>query len=233
MKEKFDGFASAYDFWFMENENLFKSELKLYEKGITNLKGKKVLSVGCGSGIFESVSNNLDFEGLEPSIDMAEIARKRGLKVMVGQMEDAVLEEGSYDAIYFNGSSSYISDLEKVYSIAKNALKEDGKLILFDVVKESAFGFMYLLAKSLDTYNHSYLENAMPKLPYPLELAKAGIWHTTEEKIKILEKLGFKNFKFFQTLLANPKYANDEVEEVCEGYKKGGYICIIAEKTAK
>ncbi len=39
-----------------------------------------------------------------------------------------------------------------------------------------------------------------------------------------------KNFKFYQTLLANPVYTNDDVEEVVEGYKSGGYVAIIAEK---
>lgn len=229
-KEKFDGYATEYDSWFMKNENLFKSEVNLYEKVTAPLKGKKVLSVGCGSGLFESFTGNIDFEGLEPSKDMAEIAKKRGLKVMNTTMEDAILKKEYYDAIYFNGSSSYISDLEKVYNIAKEAIKYGGQLILFDVPKESAFGFMYLLGKSLNTFEHSYLEGAMPELPYPLALVKCGIWHTTEKKIEILRKLGFKNFRFYQTLLVNPKYTNEEIEGVCEGYKKGGYICIIAEK---
>ena len=230
MKQKFDGYAADYDSWFMENENLFRSEVRLYEKAIEPLRGKKVLSVGCGSGLFECFTDNRNFEGLEPSQDMAEIARKRGMKVMDGRMEDVKLKERAYDAIYFNGSSSYIPDLKKVYGIAKEALKEDGQLILFDVPKESAFGFMYLLGKSLDTFDHTYLEGAMPDCPYPLALAKAGIWHTTEEKIAALKALGFKNFRFYQTLLANPRYTNEAVEDVVEGYKKGGYICIIAEK---
>lgn len=230
MKQKFDGYAKDYDKWFMDNEMLFRSEVKLYEKALEGEKGKKVLSVGCGSGLFESFTNNLDFEGLEPSSDMAEIARKRGMTVTEGLMENADFPDESYDTIYFNGSSSYIEDLPLVYGKALKALKKGGKLILFDVPKESAFGFMYLLGKSLDTFDHPYLEGAMPTVPYPLELTKAGIWHTTEEKINALKDLGLKNFKFYQTLVNNPKYTNEEIEEVCEGYKKGGYIAIIAEK---
>ena len=31
MKPKFDGYAAQYDAWFMENENLFQSELRLFQ----------------------------------------------------------------------------------------------------------------------------------------------------------------------------------------------------------
>ena len=33
-KQKFDGFANLYDEWFMKNENLFTSELRLFEKAL-------------------------------------------------------------------------------------------------------------------------------------------------------------------------------------------------------
>ena len=144
-------------------------------------------------------------------------------------IEDVDLPEKSYDVIYFNGSSSYMEDLVPVYQKSLAALKEGGKLILLDVPKESAFGFMYLLGKSLGTYEHAYLEGTMPALPYPLALASSGVWHSTEEKIEVLKKLGITKFSFYQTLLKNPMYTNEEPEEVSEGYKSGGYVAIIAE----
>ena len=70
----------------------------------------------------------------------------------------------------------------------------------------------------------------MPSLPYPIELASSGIWHTSEEKINILKSLGANKFTFYQTLLRNPIYTNEEEEDVSEGYKSGGYVAIIAEK---
>ena len=123
-----------------------------------------------------------------------------------------------------------MEDLYPVYEKSLKALKADGKLILLDVPKESAFGFMYLLGKSLGTYDHEYLEGTMPKLPYPIELASSGVWHSTEEKIDVLKSLGITDFKFYQTLVKNPMYTNEEPEEVVEGYKSGGYVAIIAQK---
>lgn len=231
MKQKFDGYAAQYDSWFMENENLFNSEFLLFKKAIGDYEGKKMLSVGCGSGLFESMIDCSNIEGIEPSEDMGNIAVKRGINVIAfGTIEDVDIEDDKYDVIYFNGSSSYMDDLELVYKKAYKALKVGGKLILFDVPKESAFGFMYLLGKSLNTYEHEYLEGVMPSLPYPLELASSGVWHSSEEKIDILKSIGMKDFEFYQTLVKNPMYTNEEVEEVTPGYKSGGYVAIIATK---
>ncbi len=231
MKQKFDGYAAQYDSWFMENENLFNSELLLYKKALGDITGKRVLSVGCGSGLFESMIENRNIEGIEPSRDMGAIAEKRGINVIAyGVIEDVALEEDAYDIIYFNGSSSYIDNLTPVYEKCAKALKKGGKLILLDVPKESAFGFMYLLAKAVGTFDHPSLNGVMPAVPYPFELVTAGVWHSTEEKIQVLQNIGFKNLHFYQTLLQNPMYTNNKVEEVVEGYTSGGYVAIIAEK---
>ena len=230
-KQKFDGYAAQYDEWFMKNDNLFTSELRLFKKALGDISGKKLLSVGCGSGLFESYIDCSLVEGIEPSEDMGKIAEKRGVNILkYGMIEDVNLPEAAYDIIYFNGSSSYMEDLAPVYEKSLRALKEGGKLILFDVPKESAFGFMYLLGKSLNTYNHEFLEGTMPQLPYPLALASSGVWHSTEEKINILKQLGVSNFTYYQTLVKNPLYTNEEPEEVVDGYKSGGYVAIIAEK---
>ena len=230
-KQKFDGYANQYDEWFMVNDKLFTSELELFKKVLGEITGKRILSVGCGSGLFESYIDCSGVEGIEPSEDMGKIAEKRGVNVIkYGLIEDVELPDETYDIIYFNGSSSYMEDLTPVYEKSLKAIKPGGKLILLDVPKESAFGFMYLLGKSLGTYEHEYLEGTMPELPYPLALAASGVWHSTEEKIGVLKNLGVKNFNFYQTLVKNPMYTNEEVEEVVEGYKSGGYVAIIAEK---
>lgn len=231
IKQKFDGYASVYDEWFMKNEHLFTSELRLFQKALGDVAGKKILSVGCGSGLFESYIDHDKLDGIEPSKDMGEIAVKRGIRILChGTIEDTKLPANTYDIIYFNGSSSYIEDLRPVYEKSLCALKPGGRLILLDVPKESAFGFMYLLGKELGTYQHEALDGVMPDLPYPLGLAASGIWHSTEEKIDILQSLGIEKFTFYQTLIKNPVYANEAPEEVSDGYKSGGYVAVIAEK---
>ena len=230
-KPKFDGYAAQYDAWFMTNENLFQSELRLFQKALGDISGKRVLSVGCGSGLFESMIDCSGIEGIEPSRDMGAIAQKRGVNVIsFGAIEEAELEDNAYDVIYLNGSSSYMEDLTYAFNVCKKALKPNGTFISLDVPKESAFGFMYLLAKEAGTFDHPSLNGVMPELPYPLELCCAGVWHSTEEKIDALKSLGFRDFAFYQTLLRNPMYTNEVVEDVVPGYQSGGYVAIIAHK---
>lgn len=82
---------------------------------------------------------------------------------------------------------------------------------------------MYLLAKEVGTFDHPFL-NALCPVPYPHELCCAGVWHSTEEKINVLKALGFHDFDFYQTLLKNPMYTNEDVEDVVPGYQSGGYV---------
>ena len=89
-KPKFDGYAAQYDEWFMKNEHLFTSELRLFKKVLGDITGKRLLSVGCGSGLFESFIDCRNIEGIEPSRDMGQIAEKRGVSVLqYGTIEEA------------------------------------------------------------------------------------------------------------------------------------------------
>ena len=231
----FDGYADKYDQWFLTNNRVFESELKLLHACLNPLKKDKILSVGCGSGLFESaLKREYDIiveYGLEPSTDMAKIAEKRGVKVEIGDAETTLLKDEEYDVIYLNGCSTYIADLSRAYRNCYNALKKGGSLILLDVPVESAYGILYSFAKYADGYDEKLFSRIKPALPYPIELVKSGIFHSPIEKLSIIkDELKMKNIRFMQTLVAHPIYTNDSVEEPIEGYDKGGYVAPIAEK---
>lgn len=234
-KAKFDGYAATYDSWFMANENVFLSELKLLKSALELTDGGRMLSIGCGSGLFEKALKDeygIEVtEGVEPSSDMAAIAEKRGMSVQLATAETAELPAEAYDVIYFNGSSSYIPDLELAYGNVLKALKPGGSLVLLDVPKESGYGLLYLLAGKLDDYGAPELADTAPAMPYPLELVHTAFWHTTEEKSAVLrDKLGLHDLQYRQTLVASPVYTNREVEEPVDGYYAGGYVAIVARK---
>ena len=228
----FDEHASAYDSWFFDNQNLLASELKLVAHFLD--KESNILSIGCGSGLFESLlAKDYDIHikyGIEPSKDMAAIAEKRGMQVDISPAETCEIEADKFDIILFNGSVSYISDLDICIKKAFDALKTGGKLILIDVPKESGFASLYNLASSLDTWEHPLLEHISPADPYPIELVKSANWRTSDEKIALMKNNGFVNFVYAQTLLTHPMYANDKVQAVIEGYDRGDYVAICAYK---
>jgi len=229
---KFDEYAQKYDAWFMNNTNVLSSEAKLVAHFLE--KGKKIFSVGCGSGLFEMILKK-DFQitiknGLEPSEGMAEIARKRGMTVEIITIEKAELGKDKYDIVIFNGTPSYITDLQSAFDKAYNTLHKGGKIIVIDVPKESSYALMYNLAKAVGTWNHPLLKGVHPVDPYPIEFVKVATWRTTKEKINMLNKSGFKNLKYAQTLTKHPLYSDNILEDPIEGYDCGDYVAICAEK---
>lgn len=232
MGQGFDKYAERYDAWFIANPNVLASEVKLVAKVLEN--GGRILSVGCGSGLFEKILREdygIDIEyGVEPSEAMAEIARKRGLSVDIATAEDYDYPEDHFDTILLNGCPSYITHLDKVCEKLYNALEPGGKAILIDVPKESSYGILYNLAKSLGTWEHEMFKGVTGPQPYPIEFVNDAHWRTTAEKVEALRRAGFHDFSYMQTLTRHPLYTDHSVEEPSEGCDRGDYVAITAYK---
>ena len=150
------------------------------------------------------------------------------MKVTISTAEEADFGCGDYDTILFNGTPSYTTDLESVVRKAYDALPEGGRIILIDVPKESTYGVLYNLAKALGTWDHPLLAGTYPENPYPIEFVRVANWRTTAEKIELLEKAGFRDLRFAQTLTTHPLYSNRQEEQPSEGYEKGDYVAVTA-----
>lgn len=232
MGKGFDEYAEAYDSWFLDNPNVLLSEARLVAATLKD--GGRILSVGCGSGLFEKMLAR-DFgiivtDGVEPSEAMADISRKRGLNVTIATAEDFDYPKDKYDTIIFNGCPSYITDLAKVITKVYEALPEGGRIVLVDVPKESSYGLMYNLAKAVGTWDHPLLKGVFPPNPYPMEFVNVANWRTTAEKIDLLEKAGFRNIHSMQTLTAHPLYSDLNAEMPREGHDSGDYVAVVATK---
>ena len=145
MSKGFDKYASEYDAWFLENRNVLDSEIRLVASTLKD--AGRILSVGCGSGLFEMMLRK-DYDicvddGVEPSHAMAEIAVKRGMNVTVATAEEFNYPENKYDTILFNGCPGYISDLGLVIKKVYKAIRPGGRIILIDEPKESSYGIIY------------------------------------------------------------------------------------------
>lgn len=232
MGKGFDQYAEKYDAWFLDNENVLASEVALVASTLEN--AGRILSVGCGSGLFEAIMRR-DYgikveNGVEPSAPMAEIARKRGMNVIEATAENFDYPEGLYDTIIFNGSPSYITDLAEVLRKVYAALPAGGRVVLVDVPKESSYGLMYNLAKALGTWDHPLLEGVYPPNPYPIEFVDVANWRTTAEKIALLTEAGFSDITSAQTLTAHPLYSDLRREEPVAGHDRGDYVAVTALK---
>ncbi len=235
MGKEFDEYAKKYDAWFLENRNVLMSEVRLVAYCLRD--AGRVFSVGCGSGLFESILRE-DFgidirEGLEPSEGMAEIARKRGMSVAISTAEEYDFGSEKYDTILLNGTPSYISDLKSVFEKAYAALRDGGRIVVIDVPKESSYGLLYNLAKAVGTWDHPLLKGCYPPNPYPIEFVDAANWRTTAEKIELLKAAGFERLESAQTLTRHPICSDAAEEEPRPGLDCGDYVAVCAYKPSQ
>jgi ubiquinone/menaquinone biosynthesis C-methylase UbiE len=224
----FDAYAATYDGWFLNNSFVLQSEVALLAHVLQH--PGRVLSVGCGSGLFEMLLKQdygiVIHEGIEPAEGMAEIARKRGLPVRLGSAEGTDFGRAAFDTVLFNGSTSYMPDIRAVFHKAYVALKSGGQIVVADVPKESSYALLYTLARVLQTWDHACFDGITPADVYPVALLREVNWRTTPEKIKALTAVGFVNLECAQTLTRHPVYSNREKEEPVAGYDRGDYVAI-------
>ena len=230
--QAFDQYASEYDAWFLENTNVLETELRLVASCLKN--AGQILSIGCGSALFEKLlADRYDIHiahGIEPAEGMASIARKRGFDVEINTAEAADYGCQEYDTVLFNGCPCYMQDLGLALRKAYAALRPGGKVVVIDVPKESPYGLIYNLALAVGTWDHPLLEGCKPKDPYPIELVKQASWRTTAEKAAIVEESGFSDIEYSQTLTLDPHYSYTAVEDPLPGYDRGSYVAICGYK---
>ena len=201
----FNKTAIEYDLWFDEHENAWRSELLALESFIP--QGKEGLEVGVGTGRFAAEFGIKT--GIEPAHNMAEMARTRGIKVIEGVGENLPYADNRFDFVLLVAVDCFVDDIEKTYSEAFRVLKHGGRIIIGLLDKNGTVAQKYQAKKAPDNvywYSH---------------------FHTTEETVSLLEKVGFKNFEFYQTLtVPDPPMA----EEPLPGYGQGSFVAIKAEK---
>ena len=234
-KNPFDQLANQYDRWFLGNQQVLRSEVALLAYFLD--QPGRALSIGCGTGLFESLLQQeygiRIAEGIEPAEGMAAIARERGMTVTLKTAEHSSYGDQEYDTIIFNGTPSYIDQLDLAFVQAYRALKPGGQVLVLDVPKESSYALLYNLAKEVGDWDHNYFIGARPANPYPIDFVRESRWRSTPEKVELLERAGFVDFAYAQTLTRHPVYSDDQVEAPSAGYDRGDYVAIRAIKKGK
>ena len=112
-------------------------EKPMMKSMMRNLKGKKVLMLGCGTGdearLLEEF-NAKDIVGIDISKESIEIAKKTypEYKFIIGDMHKLPFEDNCFDFVYSSLSIHYSENPEKVYNEVYRVLKKKG-YFLFSV----------------------------------------------------------------------------------------------------
>lgn len=218
--------------------NIYESRLRLLHRALTTREPGKILSIGIGSGIFETLLRERYgievAEAVEPSASLGATAREKGLNVVESTAQDYDYAGAPYDTIVYNGASfGFIPDdeIESTFAHNREVLADNGRLILTDVPAESTLGIILKLAQRYDIAREDIDDLLVGTSFFNLDThAYKPNWHPIPWYADLLIRIGYRDLQFFQTVLANPLYQNDQVEDPIKGYTQGNYVAIVASK---
>ena len=207
----FEKMASDYDAWFdKEGKLVFDIEVLAFQE-ILSLLPKPWLEIGVGSGRF---ARALGIEtGIDPSIELLNIAKSRGINTIRGKGEDTILKEGSFRTVFLIVTLCFVDSPEAVLREAQRVLTPDGKVVLGLVLRESPWGKFYEQKKQ---EGHRFYRYAT--------------FFSHDEVLGLLTKAGFITEGIISTLLQPPDGVH-VMEEPRQGYSlDAGFTVIVGTK---
>lgn len=205
--QPFDENTAAYDEWFNKNRSAYESELQAVR---SMLSGRGLgLEIGVGTGNF-AVPLGISL-GIEPSRSMGEVARRRGIGVTAGIAESLPVIEGCLDFVLMVTVLCFFNDVQRALEEVHRVLRNRGAVVIAFIDRSSPLG-------------QKYEEGKGESLFY-----KDARFLSADEIASHLEKAGFKNLRFVQTIFSSYK-GSDEIQPVREGHGDGVFVVVRGEK---
>ncbi|MDX9889183.1 MAG: methyltransferase domain-containing protein [Anaerovoracaceae bacterium] len=204
MGETFTGLADRYEKWFVNNKEIFQSELALLKDTLPPFS--RGLEIGVGTGIFaEALRIGI---GVEPSEEMALRAEARGIKVFREKGEKLSFKNDSFDLIVMITVDCFLSDLDQTLREAYRIIIAGGSLAIGFIDKTTALGKIYEMKK-----HHN-------------EFYRQANFHSGEEMVQAIEKAGFEITEKSQTIFS----LKNEFQLAKPGLGEGLFGLILAKK---
>lgn len=187
-------FDSIAESWNVIRSEYFEERLKYKLLSLTNIKGKVVADLGCGTGFVSLALVNE--AGIVFSIDNSSNMLKqlknnisdknyKNLYLIKSSLDNLSLFDDSVDVIFINMALHHIKDAKKAISEMHRVLKKDGVVIISDVLE----------------HNGEWARE---------EMFDEWLGFSNEQIINWLEEAGFKNIQIENTDLS------------CKGYSSKG-----------
>jgi len=207
----FDDLALDYDTWFDEEGKLiFAIKVSAFHEVLPSLP-KPWLEVGVGSGRFAQA---LGIEtGVDPSIKLLKMARRRGITTFLGRGEQELFNKESFGAVFLIVTLYFLDSPSDVLKEAYRIIVPSGKIALGLVLKESPWGKFYQRKKE---QGHRFY--------------KYATFYRYDEVAKLLEQGGFSIEQVISTLFQRPDKVK-RMELPQRGYSpSAGFTVIVAGK---
>ncbi len=177
----FDENWERYDAWFEKHKNIYLSELKALKKALPVGAG---LEIGAGSGRF---AQPLGVKiGIDPSINMLRLAKKRGIEAILGVGEALPFKDCTFDFVLIVVALCFVEEPGYVLRESCRVLRSGGWLVVGEINKDSQWGKLYEANRKESVFY------------------KAAYFYSGSEIIEMLGKAGLRYLESYQTLLQPP-----------------------------
>ena len=207
----FDAMASDYDAWFEEaGKTIFDIEVLAFQRVLSFLP-KPWLEAGVGSGRFaQALGIKL---GLDPSVKVAEMARRRGTAVLLGTAEQMPFTDEAFGTLFVIVTICFVASPLEVLKESHRVLVPGGKVVLGLVLRDSPFGRFYAEKKKR---GHRFYQYAK--------------FYSYAEVTRLLEEVGFATERVISTLFQIPGRV-EHMESPRDGFApSAGFTIVVAGK---
>ena len=203
----FDLHAARYDEWFERHPAVHQSEILALREFLPTAGFG--LEIGVGGARFAAPLGIS--VGLDPSMAMLRHAQKRGIEVVAGRAEVLPFRRASFDGVLIVTTLCFVDSPREMLREAGRILKPNGRLVIGFVDRDSPLGRDYLAHQAESEF---YL-NAR--------------FHSAIDVQQLLQETDFRIVGWGQTL-RGPAQETSEVEAVEDGYGRGAFVVVAAEK---
>jgi ubiquinone/menaquinone biosynthesis C-methylase UbiE len=209
----FDTLAAKYDSWYDGKGRVaFQSELAAVRAVLSDCP-KPWLEVGVGTGRFAS---ELGIPlGIDPSVELLKLARRRGIEVLYGEGEEIVFKPASFGTVFLLTTWEFLREPAKVLAECRRVLKPDGLLVNACLDRDGKWG-------------RSYVEKA--KAGH--QLFSRAHFDTHNDVRRQTEAAGFRVTRVVSTLLSAPDEPQVE-ERPVEGFVPGASFVVVVSQPVK
>ncbi|SHK57505.1 class I SAM-dependent methyltransferase [Thermocrinis minervae] len=206
----FDEYSQKYDEWYEKpfGRSAFELELTCL-KGL--FEGGLSLEVGVGSGRFAQALGIR--YGVDTSMELLKIARRRGTFGILAKAEELPFKEGTFKTVLMVVSICFFEDPIQAFKEARRVLKREGSLLLGLVLSESPWAEFY---RRKSQEGHPIYQHAR--------------FYSYNELRYMLEKAGFRIDTVRTTLFDEPQDVKPVKDRRIEDgyYPDGGFFCVRA-----
>ncbi len=197
----FEKHTLEYDLWFKQNSYAYLSELQALRQLFP--AHSRSIEIGAGTGRF-AAPLGITF-AVEPSSNMREIARKRGVVAIPGTGEALPFKDAGFDAVLIVTTICFLRDVAQTFAQSYRVLKPGGCLVVGFIDKNSLLGSLY--------------QQHAEKSPF-YRVAK---FYSSDEIMDFFKQAGFHTLSTVQTIYHRLPEIN-RVEPVKPGYGEGSFV---------